>query len=214
MNNTLLLALVGVCGVLFGLIDHNGFAQIKQSSTFENNTDGMKYFENRYTGLSFTYPSEWGNPADDFYMCVPENVCDLSWIKFDDSINSFGFQVRAVNLNKPFQSSGPCNCDTLKDFAAWYYKHIKENVFINDNQTSIGKNYSAWQIETKSINSIGEVVGLTKLNILSFKDNFGYMFSYMGPTDGDFDRYLDGFKNMLKSVQLNPPRAKAPSFIE
>lgn len=38
----------------------------------------------------------------------------------------------------------------LKDFLAWDYIRTKEGrTFINDNQTIIGNNYSAWQTETE-----------------------------------------------------------------
>ena len=44
-----------------------------------------------------------------------------------------------------------CNCNSLEDFVKFRYnRDWKDIVFLNDNQTTIQDNRSAWQIELKS----------------------------------------------------------------
>ena len=51
--------------------------------------------------------------------------------------------------------------------------------------------------------------------VWAINDNFGYRFFYEAPADARFDRYLDGFKNMLKTVTFTTPiPEKKPSFFE
>jgi len=105
----------------------------------------------------------------------------------------------------------------LKDYLVWEYKaHNKKEVFINDNQTIIGNNHSAWQLETSDSFPLsnGEKETMKNLYVLAAEGNTGYMFLYRATSDNHFDRYLDGFKNMLKSVKLtSQPSPKTPSFM-
>ena len=51
--------------------------------------------------------------------------------------------------------------------------------------------------------------------VWTINDNLGYVLRYIGPADHRFGQYLDGFKNMLKSVTLTPPTPeKKPSFLD
>lgn len=98
----------------------------------------------------------------------------------------------------------------LKDFLAWDYIRTKEGrTFINDNQTIIGNNYSAWQTETEFSDS-----GNRHFNVYALNGNVGYKFDYSAPADGRFGQHLDGFKNMLKSVTFSPQiPEKKPCFL-
>jgi hypothetical protein len=44
-----------------------------------------------------------------------------------------------------------------------------------------------------------DAVGLT---VYAINGNVGYKFLYYAPADNRFDRYLDGFKNMIKTPAL------------
>ncbi|HEY6950100.1 MAG TPA: hypothetical protein VI146_05775 [Nitrososphaeraceae archaeon] len=82
--------------------------------------------------------------------------------------------------------------------------------FINDNKTIIGSNYSAWQVESISPILITEKM----LTLWTVKGIIGYKFIFSGPPDFRFGQYLNGFKNMLKSVVLSTPTTeKKPSFL-
>ncbi len=146
---------------------------------------------------------------------------------FDDSITAgekcdvYSINVWVFDLNNPSPSffEKPCNCNTLKDFVAWDYKRsygdteYTNHTFINDNKTTVGSNHSAWQME--SINEwLNDVSKEKKLTVWAINGSSGYVLEYSFPADSRFDRYLDVFKNMLKSVIfLAPAQEKKPSFL-
>lgn len=158
------------------------------------------------------------------------NESKLSISDFGDAIlkcDVFSMHVSVVDLDNPNPSilgflEEPCNCNTLKDFVAWVYKRAyvdteyTEHTFINDNQTTIGSNHSAWQMESVDEGLKGnEFSSKTKeFTVWAINDNLGYTFQYSFPADSRFDRYLEGFKNMLKSVTFTTPiPEKKPSFL-
>ena len=126
--------------------------------------------------------------------------------------DAYKMNLDVYELDKPNRIGGPCNCNTLKDFVTWDYTRAdKRNTFINDNQTIIGSNYSAWQMEEIFSSSLGKEKWF---RVWAINDNFGYRFLYEAPADARFDQYLDGFKNMLKSITFSPPTPeKKPSFL-
>lgn len=63
--------------------------------------------------------------------------------------DSYFINARVIQLNKSGDNSAECKCSDLKGFVAWDYTSRNNDrwTFINDNQTVIGNNYSAWQTE-------------------------------------------------------------------
>jgi hypothetical protein len=196
----------------------------------------LKKYENARYGISFVYPRVWGDVSDDcpqyknkdcgphFAIMVndtkamegaPVEKLTPSQIfeKIARSIDVHSMAVIVYDLNKPSQDAKACNCKTLKDFVAWdYNKKDPQSVnFINDNQTTIGKNQTAWQTETTSFSTGLE---LKFFNVYAINGGIGYKFFYNALQGVTFDRYLEGFKNMLKTVTFTPPTPeKKPSFL-
>jgi hypothetical protein len=180
--------------------------------------EGLKKYENAKYGLSFLYPSGWKGPIE------PEcEGCGPSFTISETGPPDYGSVLTGINvieLDKPLYLKyldkvvKPCNCNTLKDFVAWDYTRTMNEgrKFVNDNQTVLGKNYSAWQTETTT--TLGEFT-LKSIDYYAVKGNLGYKFSYVASPGPDFNRYLEGFNNMVKSVALTPPTPeKKPSFLD
>ena len=197
---------------------------------------GLKKYDNPRYGISFTYPAEWGNVLDDCPQlkdeyCGPQfaimvndttapDAAPLDKLtsaeiieKFFRSIDLHAIGVLVFKLDKPSVDASACNCSTLKDFLVWDYAKTKRqgNTFINDNATTISSNYSAWQTETMSI--LGGVETKT-IYVYAINGDVGYRFQYMANQGTTFDRYLEGFKDMLKTVTFYPAEPeKQPSFL-
>jgi hypothetical protein len=179
----------------------------------------LKKYENFGYGLSFLYPREWGNGEDQCmsgtYSCGPAFFFSSnSTIDPDESRSlhdSYFIDVRVIQLSKPSVIDSACNCTALRDFVAWDYTrgYQEDWTFINDNQTLIGNNYSAWQTEMQYSG-----IGKRYLLVHSLNGNTGYIFTYSGPSDNEFGRYLDDFRDVLKTVTLiDPPLQRKPSFL-
>ena len=221
----------------------------------------LKKYENGKFGISFQYPSSWGEPLEldcrdpmlvacgHSYIILPTpeeianatqprseatvspsenateaalkaaeqilaNVTGVSVVDTPSQEHKFGSYTMGatlIELNKPNVDSNPCKCNTLKDFVVWdYIRTPKEGrTSINDNQTIIGNNYSAWQTETDFSDS-----GNKHFTVNALNGNIGYRFGYSGPADNRFNKHLDEFKNMLKTVTLTSPiPEKKPSFL-
>jgi hypothetical protein len=149
-------------------------------------------------------------------------------ITASETCDVYSIGVGVYQLNKPDELSSieeACNCKTLKDFVKWGYNRNyidvgdTKNTFINDNQTTIGKNYSAWQME--SVQSYkpqdGSGSDEKQFTVWTINDNLGYRFLFSGPPDSRFDKFVNVFKNMLKTVTITtpptPPPEKKPSFL-
>jgi hypothetical protein len=183
---------------------------------------GLKKYENPKYGLSFLYPSEWKEPRDlckdpTSSQCGPLFTISEAAPESDGAV---GIGVDVVELDKPKDNAKPCNCNTLKDFVAWdYTRHMNEfTTFVNDNQTVIGKNYSGWQTETTTTITIpfGEFVeiAMKSINNYAIIGDLGYRFEYAASPGPTFDHYLEGYKNMLKTVTFTTPTPeKKPSFL-
>jgi len=204
--------------------------------------EGLKKYENATLGISFQYPSNWtqqdGSTCPvkgclNFIITVPKLqtttntslnpiVCGVG----DKTINSlelflstiekcdaYRMIVGVYGLDDPTSAEKPCYCKTLKDFVAWNYDRSGDDkdTFINDNQTLIGSNYSAWQMKSEdSTSSVKE----KKFTVWAINDNLGYRFIYRGPSESRFDRHLDVFRDMLKTVKFTTPTPeKKPSFL-
>jgi hypothetical protein len=173
----------------------------------------LKKYEIPELGASFQYPSSWGEPGLERDNCLTTNICGAVFTIFDGSAedpNIYLIAVRGFKLDEPVLGNNPCNCNTLKDYVAWRYNtDHKGSTFINDNQTIIPSNRSAWQIET-----ISPSVNIKKFQVLTIDGNIGYSFIYSGPADDRYGEYLDSFKKMVKSGSFTPPiPEKKPSFL-
>jgi hypothetical protein len=156
--------------------------------------------------------NKMSNTASNASDCAgnePKGLMDLMFLGLK-TCDVYKMSVVPFELDNP-NIEQPCLCTTLKDFIRWDYNRSGKDkeTFINDNQTIIGRNYSAWQMET-----IYPSTGIKYFEVFSINDNLGYKFWYSAPADARFDRYLDGFKNMLKSVTFTSPTPeKKPSFL-
>jgi hypothetical protein len=92
----------------------------------------------------------------------------------------------------------------LKDYLVWDYARTSRqgNTFINDNTTTIGSNYSAWQTEAMTI--LGGIE--TKIiYVYAINGDVGYRFQYIANQGITFDRYLEGFKDMAEDCNILLP---------
>jgi len=203
--------------------------------------EGLQKYENARYGISFMYPPEWGEAtggaSDD---CPPykqtEKACgprfmtlindtdkivdkigpadgSLDFKKFISAIDMHNMGVLVFELDKSTKDAEACNCKTLRDFVRWDYTNDnRQNVnFINDNQTIIGSNHTAWQTETTSA-----ILGIPDKHIYLYaiNGNVGYKFQYIAQPGPMFDQHLNEFKNMLKTVTFYTPEPeKKPSFL-
>ena len=174
----------------------------------------LKKYENDQVGVRFEYPSSWGEPTE-VKDCLTTNNCFVTFMIRNSSGEDSYYHMMGLGqsrLDKPVLDSEPCNCKTLKDFVAWdYTTYYKGWTIINQNQTIIPLNVSAWQTEAETDRSPTRSF---KVLTVSGDGNVGYTFLYWGPPDTRFDRYLDGFKNMLKTVTFTiPTPEKNPSYL-
>ena len=113
-----------------------------------------------------------------------------------------------------------CNCNSLEDYVKFRYnRDWKDLLFINDNQTTMRDNRSAWQIELKSDSNTTDSdttdPNTRFYNILTTNNGYGYLFGYAAKDNSRFDTYLKDFKNMINSVVFNSTTTKKiPSFLK
>ena len=120
-------------------------------------------------------------------------------------------EASKLNGSGPYDLSDKfCNCNSLEDFVKFRYnRDWKDLVFLNDNQTTIQDNRSAWQIELKSNPDPRFYY------ILTTNNGYGYLFGYVAKDNSHFDTYLKDFKNMINSVVFNSTTTKKiPSFMK
>jgi hypothetical protein len=209
MKITLLHALV----IAFLII---GISLFGNSLEVNAQTQALKKYENGEYGITFQYPSDWGEPSDlechqTLGPCGPRFI-NLPSPSPAGRFFSYSFSISVIKLDDPAANAvNPCNCKTLKDFLVWDYARSQNlgNVFVNDNQTILGSNISAWQTETTSTEKTFKT-----LRLYAIRGNVGYIFTYLAPSDEGFGLHLSNIKNVLKSVTLKVPMPeKKPSFL-
>lgn len=191
-----------------------------------NAIDGFTEYQNGMLELRFQYPSNWGKPivVDDESCYKYSKSCAVSFNLLPTSNATAGqnyiLGVRVNKLNPPSNSDeyNSCSCNTLQDFVKWdYTKTYKNNIVLNDNQTTIGGNKSGWQMEVLN-NDDGYKTFVTWI----INGNQGYRFLYSAPDGNDFGIFLSDFKKLLNSVNFvtaNTPSTlltqsgKSPSFL-
>ena len=186
-------------------------------------------YENSLLGIKIQYPNSWKvffeqTGEDCFYK--------INWCVVDFAPNSttelgYGdtqFEIARTSFKED------CNCESLMDSVRYYYqqevKSMDENPashdfqFINDNQTMIAGNNSAWQIEYRhSFNDTfdNRVYDVQLLKLITKFNGSDYIFDYRAPAGNDFVRYLPNVKSILNSFEFisvaNKTTEKVPSFI-
>jgi aldose sugar dehydrogenase len=195
--------------------------------------DMLRTFEDKDVGIRLSYPSYW----DDLEMLYWRNS-SLSDIKSDDqSSNKIGcteglclanFMIRDSDTDsiaalvitaydpEDYKIKHDCNCDSLIDFARYSYndtlrgnKEFNNKIFLtNDNQTTIGKNYSAWQVEYYSSGSSDWKH--YRIFVKAF-NTFYYDIDYYSQSNRTYTKHLPEIKELLSSVEfLAMEKSKTP----
>ena len=162
------------CFVAIGILLTAGALPVKAQSNGE-----MTKFENSKMGLSFQIPSEWNStstePQFEPQFCE-DNACTVVFINENLTTHETPFlvTVQANKLNGSALSNQFCNCNSLEDFVKFRYNRDWKNlIFINDNQTTIQDNRSAWNIEFKSDSD-----NTRFFDVLTINNGYGYVFNY------------------------------------
>jgi hypothetical protein len=179
-----------------------------------NETSKTYTYENSTEGIRFHYPSYWGNVSLNG-GCISQ-PCGIPLDPTNQTTLGFNFMI----IRMYDKSSGlrpTCDCDTLTEFVRWAYPSIQNAIpdftFMNDNQTTIGKNNSAWQIEFSG--STADQSGHTKKLVVFIKSNNKfYTLSFNPFTDESWVKQLPEFKKLVDSIEFLPIQIpKKPSFM-
>jgi len=159
-------------------------------------------YENPAIGLKFEYPPEWE---------LRENPIGLTMTPDEDST----FSLEVASLDRL-----PMLNPTLKDFAHKQYLLCCGTMSnpINDNQTTIGHNYTALQYEY-TLEGQGTRQGLV---VWVINSGVGYQFKYISNqgsefSEKEFSENLPAIRKVLDSVEFIPievEKPKVPSFMQ
>jgi hypothetical protein len=155
-------------------------------------------YENPAIGLKFEYPAEWE---------LRNNPIGLTMSPDEDSV----FSLEVVSLDR----LGIPN-PTLKDYAQYGYQLCCGTMStpINDNQTTIGQNYTAQQYEY----TFGGVLGTRQgIDVWVIDNGIGYQFEYISDPGPSFSQNLPAVRKILDSVQfihIEVEEPKVPSFMQ
>jgi len=184
---------------------------LTESGQNASSSEVLKKFQNVRLGLSFLYPSEWGNIVEQSgYDCREQTTC-LLMLEGGNSGSPLAFAL----FKEPKEK---CNyCNSLKDFVKQYYDAQigEDQIFESDNQTTFGKNYSGWLMETSQVNSDG-TKGRTDFTLLTTYNNT-YYWLVVGHTNESQGKVLPQFKKLIESIEFSPiqiPVTKTPSFMD
>ena len=197
--------------------------------------DTLRKFEDKNVGIGLSYPSYW----DDLEMAHWRNSSLDNITINNQSFNKMGcteglclayVMIRdhdpdsiAVLFITAYDPEGhkfidDCNCDSLIDFARNSYNdtlrantELDNKIFlINDNQTTIGKNYSARQIEYYVSGSPDWKH--YRLFVKAF-NTFYYDIDYYSQSNRTYTKHLPEIKELLSSVEFLPmQKSKTPIF--
>jgi aldose sugar dehydrogenase len=197
--------------------------------------DTLRKFEDKNVGIGLSYPSYW----DDLEMAHWRNSSLDNITMNNQSFNKMGcteglclayVMIRdydpdsiAVLFITAYDPEGhkfidDCNCDSLIDFARNSYNdtlrantELDNKIFlINDNQTTIGKNYSARQIEYYVSGSPDWKH--YRLFVKAF-NTFYYDIDYYSQSNRTYTKHLPEIRELLSSVEFLPmQKSKSPIF--
>ena len=157
-------------------------------------------YENPAVGLKFEYPPEWN---------LQERPTGVRMTPDQDS----HFSLQFVSLD------GLAN-QTLEGFARYQYTQeyccgssTFEATTVNDNQTTVGQNNTALQLEyTHDV-----IMPRHGLVIWTINDGVGYQFDYVSDPGTAFSKNLPAIREILDSVEFIPieiEEPKVPSFMQ
>lgn len=185
------------------------------------NVYGVSTYEDIDLGVKLEYPASWqeGMKVGNKESCSGSTV--LCGIDFTPIGTTWYPDFVSFTILKD-AGKGRCECNNLTDFLRFTHEELLENSagikFVNDNQTTIGKdNNSAWLIQyDKSFDS--ENVNHDALLIKWFTqiNNSFYEFTFQADAGEDFIQYYPDVKSMLDSVEFvstPAPDDKVPSFM-
>jgi hypothetical protein len=157
-------------------------------------------YESPALGFKFEHPPEWN---------LQENPIGISLTPEEGSI----FSIDVYSLD------GLPN-QTLKDFARYQYTQefcCSSSTFgattVNDNQTAVGQNYTATQLEY-TFDVIGPRQGIV---VWVINNGTGYQFNYISDQGPAFSKNLPAILKVLDSVEFTPikvEKPKTPSFMQ
>jgi hypothetical protein len=149
-------------------------------------------YENPAIGLKFTYPSEWQ---------LRNNPLGLTMTPDKNS----HFSLEVIHLSR----LGIPN-PTLKDYAQYGYRLCCGTMStpISDNQTTIGKNYTAMQYEY-TLEGFGTRQGL---DVWAISNDVGYQFEYISDQGSAFSKNIPEIRKLLHSVEFMPIEKEEPEL--
>jgi hypothetical protein len=185
------------------------------------NKDILYYnYTNNILGIELQYPSNWYLNKEDNKinsLCM-EKVCDIVFYRNlksigtdnnNTNINSVRFGISSGSINSQgFKEK--CKCYSLLEFVQFFYKNFLQNkessFLLNDNETTISGNISAWQLEFDIANPNSNN-GLQQEGkmwaILTINNNAYYILGYT--TDKKlYDKYLPEAKKIIGSIEFIP----------
>jgi aldose sugar dehydrogenase len=197
--------------------------------------DTLRKFVDKNVGIGLSYPSYW----DDLEMAHWRNSSLSNIMINNQSFNTMGCTEGLCLANVMIRDYDPdgiavlfitaydpeghkfihdCNCDSLIDFARDSYNdtlrantEFDNKIFlINNNQTTIGKNYSARQIEYFISGSPDWKH--YRLFVKAF-NTFYYDIDYYSQSNRTYTKHLPEIKKILSSVEFLPmQKSKTPIF--
>lgn len=189
----------------------NFFPSQAQNLTNSSNIIGNKttQYENPQIGVRLSYPTTWQEPI------MGDDIPDALYLSIFDRYGANPF-IAVIRENEFSDFYKNCNCDVLKTFMQEVYKQQSKSPnfsFINDNQTTVGKNYPAWQFEYSDIVK-GE--RMNHLDVYTKVNDTLYRLMYSPGRSEAYERNLPEVRNLINSIEFNSvekPLAKAPSFM-
>ena len=189
-------------------------------------SEDMVKYEYQNMGIRLLYPPYWDEPSQllDEQRCLESRGCTayLSMSKnYSQSIPVL--TINAISESSDFlQLEKECNCHNLMDFVRHKYKTIQLNeflhgfAFINDNQTTVGKEYPAWQFEYSRINDDFPDEKITSLEVMTKVNGTFYDISYIPGNNQSYASQLPEVKKVIDSIEFMTPHksvTKTPSFL-
>lgn len=175
------------------------------------------------------YPSSWKVLGEQTWEgCYEElNFCIVTFVPVNATQVDYE-DVQLYIFKTSFEKDlvrNPCrNCDTLVDSVRHYYLDelvprkgpFSQGVeVINDTQTNISGNKSAWQIEYKETYTNpyegNTTYNVQVLELITKFNGSDYVISYHAPSRNDFAKYLPLIQSMINSVEF--VSVNKPSFL-
>jgi len=177
-------------------------------------------------GIRLSYPSYWDHPSEllDEQRCLESRGCTA----FLSMSKNYSHSIPVLMINAFSESSDflqlekGCNCHSLMEFVRQKYKSIQSSdflrgfTFINDNQTTVGKKYPAWQFEYSRLNEDFPDERLTSLEVMTKVNGTFYDISYVPGTNQSYASQLPEVRKVIDSIEFVAPHkavTKIPSFL-